>query len=140
MAVKLTAAEFREKHARRLKAAVDDIRDGVGRVTEAPGKKAAEKADKWHQNISSEKTKSKWKERVGSVPLEEWKDKMLTKGVGRVAAGIDAAGPKVEAFAEKLIAHQNTGLAEIERMPDLTLEDSVSRATAWIRHMSKFKR
>ncbi len=140
MPVKLTPQEFREKHARRLKASVEDIRAGVERVTEAPGQKAAAKADKWFAAISSQDTKDKWKRRVAAVSLEEWKGKMIDKGVGRIAQGIDGAAAKVEDFAEKLIAHQNAGLGQIEKMPDLTLEDSISRSTAWIRHMSTFKR
>ena len=140
MPVKLTPSEFREKHARRLKGAVEDIRAGVERVTEAPGLKAAAKADKWHAAMSSQDTKDKWRRRVASTTLEDWKEKMINKGVGRIAAGIDGASAKVEEFAEKLIAHQNAGLTTIEKMPDLTLEDSISRATAWIRHMSNFKR
>lgn len=138
--VKLTAAEFREKHARRLKGAVDDIRLGVERVTEAPGAKAALKKDKWIQNLSKQETVDKWARRVASVTLEDWKNQMVNKGIGRIAAGIDAAAPKVEEFAEKLIAHQNTGLAKIDGMPDLTLEDSIQRMSSWTRHMSTFKR
>lgn len=138
--VKLTAQEFREKHARRLKAAVPDIQAGVARVTDAPGAKAAEKVDKWHQSISAQETKDKWQRRVASVSVDEWKAHMLNKGVPRIAAGIDGAAAKVEEFAEKLIVHQNAGLQQIDRMPDLTLEDSISRATAWIRHMSSFRR
>lgn len=140
MAVKLNAQQFREKHARRLKAAVDDIREGVQRVQEAPGKKAAAKKDKWIQNLSKQETVDKWARQTASVTLEDWKDKMINKGVGRIAAGIDGAAAKVEDFAEKLIAHENQGLQQLEQMPDLTLEDSIQRASAWIRHMSNFKR
>jgi len=138
--VKLTAAEFREKHARRLKASVDDIRAGVERVTEAPGAKAAAKADKWIQNLSKQETVDKWKRQVGKVSLDDWKSAMTNKGVGRIAAGIDASAAKVEEFADKLIQHQNAGLGKIAGMPDLTLEDSIQRMTEWTRHMSNFKR
>ncbi len=138
--VKLTAQEFQEKHARRLKAAVPDIQAGVQRVTEAPGVKAAEKVDKWHAAISAQETKEKWARRVASVSVDEWKTHMLNKGVPRIAAGIDGAAAKVVEFAEKLITHQNAGLVAIDRMPDLTLEDSINRATTWIRHMSQFTR
>lgn len=138
--VKLTAAEFREKHARRLKGAVDDIRLGVDRVVDAPGVKAAAKKDKWIQNLSKQETVDKWARRVAAVPLDDWKAQMINKGIGRIAAGIDAAAPKVEEFAEKLIAHQNTGLAKIDAMPDLTLEDSIQRMSTWTRHMTTFKR
>lgn len=139
MAVKLTSAEFQEKHARRLKAAVEDMRAGVARVTEAPGRKAAEKKQKWIARLSDPATQDKWARRVAAVTVDEWKDSMLNKGINRVAAGIDGAKAKVIAFADAMIPHQNTGLTELEKMPDLTLEDSVNRASFWIRHMAKFK-
>lgn len=140
MPVKLTPEEFAEKHARRLKAAIDDIRAGVERVDVAPGQKAAAKKGKWVAKMTEKATQDKWARRVADVPLEEWKRKTLNKGVGRVAAGIDEAHDKVVDFATALIEHENRGMADIEKMPDLTLEDSVARASAWIRHMSKFKR
>lgn len=137
--VRLTATEFREKHARRTKAAVGDMAEGVKRVTEAPGKAAAAKEGKMKQNLMAAIDSGKWKERVAAVPLDEWQQKMLTKGVGRVAAGIDEAGDKVEKFASQLISHQNSALGKINAMPDMTIEDSVSRASTWIREMAKFQ-
>lgn len=139
MAVKLTAEEFQEKHARRLKAAVEDMRAGVARVTEAPGRKAAAKKIKWVAAMADPRTQEKWARRVAAVTVEEWKDAMINKGINRVAAGIDGAKGKVIAFAEKMIPHMNSGLSELDTMPDLTLEDSVSRASYWIRHMAKFQ-
>jgi hypothetical protein len=136
--VRLTAAEFREKHARRTKAATADMAEGVKRVTVAPGKLAAAKEDKMKQNLVASIDSGKWRERVAAVDLGEWQDKMLTKGVGRVAAGIDGAGDRVENFAGQLISHQNSLLGKIGSMPDMTLEDSVNRASEWIRGMGKF--
>jgi len=140
MGVKLTAAQAREKHNRRLKAATEDMRQGAMRVTEAPGKKAAAKKDKMRQNILAAIDSGKWEQRVASVSLEDWQKRFTEVGVGRVAAGIDAAGEDVEKFFEQLFAHQNKLLSQVDKMPDLTLEDSVQRATAWIRGMADFKR
>lgn len=137
--VRLTPSEYREKHARRTKAAVEDMKKGVARVTEAPGAAAAAKEDKMRQKLNEALDSGKWKRNVAAVPLEEWKSKMINKGAARVAAGIDEAGPKVEKFGEQLISHQNSLLGKIDGMPDLTLEDSVSRATEWIRGMAKFE-
>ena len=50
---KLTASEFQEKHARRLKAAVEDVRRGIDRVTENPCEKAAAKQDKMLTNLTA---------------------------------------------------------------------------------------
>ena len=81
---KLTPREAQEKHARRLKGATEDIRRGVQKVTEAPGVKAAAKEEKMRANLLAALDSGKWKNRVAAVPLEEWKDKMLNKGVGRI--------------------------------------------------------
>jgi len=138
-APKVSAEEFVEKHARRLKGALEDMRRGVERVTEAPGVKAAKKADKMRANLLEALDSGKWQRRVAAVSAEEWKAAMLNKGVNRVAAGVDSAHDKVRAFAEQLLSHQANLMNQIESMPDLTLEDSIARATAWIRGMSKFE-
>ena len=137
---KLTAQEFQEKHNRRLKAATEDMRLGVERVTESPTAKAAKKADKMRSNVVAAIDSGKWAAGLNRVSLEEWKSKMINKGVGRVAAGIDEAEGKVIAFAEKLLPHVDAGKAAIDKLPDVTLEDSIQRMTAFTRHMAKFKR
>jgi hypothetical protein len=137
MPVKVSAEQLTEKWQRRLKGAIEDMRAGVARVTVAPGASAAEKADKWQAAISESRTKEKWRRRVGAVTLEEWKAAMTEKGLARIASGVDGAGPKMRRFAAQLIEHQNSGLTQIEKMPDLTLEDSINRMAFWARHMAK---
>jgi len=139
MAVRVSSDEFVEKHARRTKAALEDMRRGVAAVTEAPGKKAASKADKMRARLVEAIDSGKWARRVAAVTVEDWKGAMLTKGVARVPAGIDASAVKVKAFADQLLPFE-AGLKDtVDKMPDLTLEDSIARATAWIRGMSKFE-
>ena len=137
---KLTPDEFQEKHARRLKAATDDMRRGVEGVTEAPTAKAAAKADKMRTNIVASIDSGKWAAGLNRVTLEDWKKKMIEKGLNRVAGGIDGAADKVKAFATDLLPHIDRGVDSIKKMPDTTLEDNISRMTTFIRHMSKFKR
>ena len=140
MPVKLSPEEYAEKHARNLKASVPDIRAGVARVTESPTAKAAAQQDKMIARLQEAVASGKWAAGLRRVSLEEWKDKTLNKGVGRIAAGIDAAHDKVVAFASDLIPFENTLMGRIDAMPDLTLEDSIQRATEWIRGMAKFSR
>jgi hypothetical protein len=137
---KLTAAEFQEKHARRLKAATDDMRKGVEAVTASPTAKAAAKADKMRTNIVASIDSGKWAAGLKRVTLDEWKTKMIDKGLNRVASGIDGAADKVTAFASELLPYIDKGVDSISKMPDTTLEDNISRMTSFIRHMSKFKR
>jgi len=137
---KLTPKEVQEKHARRLKAAVPDMQVGVERVTESPTLKAAAAADKMLHNLTKSVQDGKWQAGLKRVTLEEWKQKMINKGIGRVATGIDEAADKVEAFYGQLLPHIDKGLAALDKMPDVTLEDSINRMVANARHMSKFKR
>jgi len=136
--ITITPEEYAEKHARRLKGATEDIRRGVNAVTEAPGKKAAEKADKYLAGIQEAVQSGKWQSRVSAVTLDEWKDRMLNVGVNRIAQGVDASRDKVQKFAEQLLAYQQNLQSEIERMPDVTLEDSINRMVTWVRGMSQF--
>jgi hypothetical protein len=137
---KLTPQQAAEKQARRLKGATEDIRLGVDRVTEAPGKKAAAKQDKMRQRINESIDSGIWATRVAAVPLEEWKAQMKDKGIPRISSGIDGAKAKVTDFFGKLFPYQDTIKAELERMPDLTLEDSINRATHQMRRMAQFRK
>lgn len=137
---KLTPEQFREKHARRLKASVEDIRSGVARVTESPTAKAASKVDKMRTNLLKALDSGKWAQRLKAVSLEEWKRKMTDVGINRIAAGIDAAAEKVEDFAAQLLPFQDKLSKDIERMPDVTLEDNINRMTTFIRGMAKFSK
>ncbi len=137
---KLTPEQFQEKHNRRLKAASEDMRIGVENVTESPTAKAAAKQDKMRAGVLAAIDSGKWADGLKRVTLEDWKSKMLNKGIGRVAAGIDEAAPKVIAFATKLLPHIDNGKVAISKLPDVTMEDSIARMVAWTRHMAKFKR
>jgi hypothetical protein len=72
------------------------------------------------------------------VTLDEWKTAALSKGVDRIASGIDAAHDKVVAFAAKLLPAVDAAVAKIARMPSTTLEDNINRATSYMREMAKF--
>lgn len=137
---KLTSAEFREKHARRLKASVEDVRKGIDRVTESPTTKAASKQDKMLTNLTAAVNSGKWAAGLKRVSLEEWKTKTRDVGVNRIAAGIDAAATKVEAFADDLLPHIDRGLEKIKGMSDVTLDDNINRMTTFVRHMADLKR
>ncbi len=137
---KLTATQFQEKHARRLKAAVEDVRQGIDRVTDNPCEKAAAKQDKMLTNLTASVQSGKWGQGLKRVTLEEWKRKARDIGVNRIAAGIDGAKSKVVAFAEELLPHIDRQQAKINAMPDVTLDDNINRMTAFTRGMAEFKR
>ena len=137
---KVTPEEFADKHARRLKGAIQDMQTGIERVTTAPGQKAAAKAEKMITNLTKKVQDGTWAKRVGAVTLEDWKAKMINKGLGRVATGIDEARPKVVDFASQLLPAVDSARAKVMNMPDMTIEDSINRSATFIREMSKFKK
>lgn len=137
---KLNAAQAQEKHARRLKAAVEDIRQGIDRVTESPTEAAAAKADKMLTNLTASVQNGKWASGLRRVSLDEWKRKARDVGVNRIASGIDAAADKTRAFYDELLPHVDRGREKIKGMPDTTLDDNLNRMVAYARHMAEFRR
>ena len=137
---KLTAEEFQEKHARRLKASIPDIEKGIQRVTVSPTEKAAAKVEKMRVNILKSIDDGTWQRRLRAVTLDEWKQKAISKGVPHIAAGIDAAAEKVKDFASQLLPYIDKVKADVDKLPDLTLEDSINRMATFTRGMSKFKK
>jgi len=137
---KLTPAQITEKHNRRLKGAVEDMRNGVASVTEAPTMKAAKNIAKMRQNILAAIDSGKVERGLKRVTLESWKDSMINVGIPRVAAGIDNAAPKVQAFYEELMPFVDNLQQQVKKLPDVTLEDGINRMTTFVRGMAKFKR
>jgi len=135
--VKVTAEEYAQRWGQGLKGNVERIRTGVEKVTVSPGVAAAKRSDKWHAAMSSQATKDKWARRIGEMKLEDWQRAMIQKGVNRIASGVDEAQPRMAEYGAKLIAHQNALMVELDKMADVTLEDGIARATAWIRGMAK---
>ena len=138
--VKISPAEYSEKWARKLKGSTEDIRKGIERVTEAPGIKAAQKVEKMKANLLASIDDGTWAKRVAGVDLAEWKDKALKKGLSRISQGVDGADNKMQDFASEFFPHLEAGQRIVDAMPDITLEDNISRANAMMRNNAKFKR
>lgn len=133
--VRYTPQESSEKWNRRLKQSIPDIQKGIERVTEAPGKKAAAKAEKMRSGINAALDSGRWQRGVAGVPLEEWQAKTKQKVGERLSGGVDAAMGKRTKFDEYMVATVNASLAKLEGMADLTFEDSMARVRAHAEHM-----
>lgn len=133
------AAQVTTKWATRAQGATQALQDGINNVQTAPGMLAAAKQDKMLANITQAITSGKWAANVSAVTLADWKNAMLTKGVQRYGAGVSAAQPKFQAFMSKLLPFQAQIQAQLQSMPDLTLQDNINRAVFMMTEMSKFK-
>lgn len=137
---RVTPQEYAEKWGRRTSAATADYTKGVNRVTEAPGIKAASKVDKLMNNFIESITSGKWARAVAGVTLQEWKDAATQKGAGRIAAGVAGAQPKMAAFAQQLLSHIDSVKAEVDAMPDTTLDERIAKSAQFQRRMADFVR
>lgn len=124
-----------------MNGATTTITDGVNAVSVAPGQLAAAQANLWQQQVSSAATKTKWANRVGAVSLQNWKNDMIQKGVGRIAQGVsNAASPQGKAtyFFSQLIPYIQAGNTTATLGPRGTYQQNVTRATNWMAYMHGF--
>ena len=136
---RVTPQEYAEKWGRRLKGSTEDIRRGIGRVTEAPGIAAARQADLMLAKVTEAIASGLWANRVAGVPLDEWKKKTMEKGLVRIASGVDAAAATQVAMATELLANVDAAVAMANQTPRGTLEDNITRMTTFVREMAKTK-
>ncbi len=129
------AKSFADKYVRRTKAAVEDYKDGINSVTEAPGKKAVAKADKYINGVNQAFDEKRWQRNTEAVSLQEWQKPSLEKGARNFPGGVEAAKDKVQAFAENLLAYQEGLKREIDKMDDSTPEARIQKAVAWMEGM-----
>lgn len=134
---RLDAAAYAEKWSRKLKQATPDITAGINRVTVAPGAAAAKQANAMLTNLTARVQDGTWAKRVGGVTLEDWRAKALNKGVGRIAAGVDAAQTKVTNMAGKLLAAVDGAVQVTNQTPRGDLQTNINRAVTFMNEMSK---
>lgn len=138
MPVRTTSADATQKWLTNLSNAQSRMQAGAMRVTEAPGAKAAQAADKWLAKVTA--SKAKFAARVGSVTLQDWQQSYINVGIPRVSQGAQAKQAKFTSFLDQFLPYLQAGLQQIDKMPSVTVEDGVARASAMIRYNAKFKR
>lgn len=136
----MTATEVAAKHKKNAGAAVKDYKDGIMRVKVAPGEKAAASKDKMRANLLKKIDDGTWEKRVAGVTLPQWQAATAGKGAERYTGGINAGEKKMRDFMEEFLPHLERGVTAVEQMDNLTLEDSINRVAAMIRHNASFKR
>lgn len=132
---RVTPQEYVEKHARRLKQSLPDIKTGIERVTIPPGQAAAREEQRMLTNTMEAIQSGKWATRVGAVSLQDWQKATIDKGLSRIPAGVDAAMVKNVPMAERLLTAVDAAAAKAKALPKGTIEDSISRASMFMREM-----
>ena len=136
---KMNPSEYAAKWKNRTTSAIPDFVSGVQKVTEAPGMRAAQRADAMVQGVQAAVQSGKWQRNVGGVSLESWKNSTATLGAQRIGSGVAQAEGKMQQFASKLIPFQETLKATLDaQMPRGDFEQNVQRMTSWARGMHEF--
>jgi len=137
---KLTPNDAADKQIRNLKAAIPQMTAAINAVTESPMEKAAGQQEKMKLKLIESIDNGKWAAGLRRVSLTEWKDKFIKKGLPNIGRGADLAKPKLVKFYQEFFPFLETVQSEISGMADLTIEDSIARASHNIRRISEFKR
>ena len=138
---RLSPEEYTSKQARNLKNSLPDIRLGIERVSTAPGASAAAAQARMKDNLVRSIDSGLWAAKVRAVSLEDWKTAALTKGVDRIAQGIDSARDKQIQMAGRLLSAVDAAASKSNALPKGTIQDSIARMTTFVEamHLSKGK-
>jgi len=136
MTVKVSPADYAKLWKEHLDASTPRIEAGVMRVTVAPGVSAAKAQEKFRKNLLEAIDSGRWAGEVAKVPLADWQERMIKKGIGRIRAGTEAAQAEMEEFGAVLFKHIEAGQAQIADLPSISLDDNIERMVKFIRHMS----
>jgi hypothetical protein len=117
--------ETAEKYRRRASAARQDWERGINNLTEAPGRLAAAKKQKWQQNTAE--AADRWAENVASVSLEEFKARALATGGSRYTQGVDAGAARYEEYIREAAPKIDAFVRTVKAMPNNTFQESIAR-------------
>ncbi len=126
------------KWAARAAAAQGDYQAGVQNVSQSPGAAAAAKADKWLANV--QQSKEKFKAGAGRTSLSDWQQATIQKGGPRFATGVQAAQPKMAAFASEFFPFLDAVTQKVRAMADTTPEQRIARMVEQVRGTAQFRR
>lgn len=136
----MSPQEYARKLVARASAASGDYSQGVQRVTTSPTQAAKAAIPKMMAKLQEANTSGKIARGLDRVSLEDWKKSASTKGAERFAGGVQAAAPKIEAFAAEFLPFQESVTSKVRSMPSTTLEQNIARAAEQIRGTAQFRR
>lgn len=132
-------ARWRDKYERRAAVATDDYKFGVENPARSPTDAAIAARKTLEAKMAAKETWDKWEAARKFAGDEGWRKGALEKGVDRYPIGVRVGLPKYEDFANKFKAHLEKKVEDIHKMPKVTIDDSIKRATEMIKHNAGFR-
>jgi hypothetical protein len=133
----MTPEQMSKKWVDNTKNGVQNAIDGVNRVSESPMDKAAARLDKAKLNFAKAIDSGRTAAALKAVPLTKWKEVTASKMAERTAGGVDAAADGHKVFAAYLMSTVKASSDLVDKMPSMTIQDSIARATAHIKYMAE---
>lgn len=137
MPVRVNAQDATQRWVSGVSGATQKIAEGVDRVTQAPGAKAAAKAQKWLNEVNA--SAAKWQRNVARVSLTEWQDAMKNVGIPRVAQGAQAKQAKYEAGMAAFLPFLSNVVSRADQMDDTTLASRINKAVFVMTETAKYR-
>lgn len=137
--VRLSADRISDKWGRHMKSAVPDIQAGLDAMTVDPGERAVAAQEKMKQNLITSIDSGIWAKRRLEVSKADFVKITKEKVAKNLNTGVDAGMAKRKKFDNWLVGRLNGILPEIAAMPDMTLEDSMSRVRRQMEYMAAEK-
>jgi hypothetical protein len=135
----VTAQQWAQSWANGMSGADAKIRAGVMATVLSPGQEALGSIAKMRANWIAAIDSGRWAIAMGAMTVQEWQQAMIQKGLPRIADGVAAGKPKVQAYANIAIPVMQALQAQIHAMPKTTPAESEARVLAWMRGMRNAK-
>lgn len=139
MARSITVAQVADRWAQRGANSGDTVKAGVNAVTESPMEKAAAAKQRYLDGVNRAVQSGKYEERLRAVSLADWRKAMIDKGIPNMRTGYEAGKEKFRRFMEAFLPYVREGAARIRQMRKGTLQDSIDRCVAMIKHNAAFR-
>ena len=136
----MSPSQIADKWARNTKAATQSMKDGVMAVTESPMEKAAARSDAMVAGVQRAVNEGRWQAGLRRVTTQQWKDRMISKGIPRVAQGVTDAQPEFATFMSDFLPFVQEGQRQLEATPRGDLQTNINRMVQMIQHLSEYRR
>ena len=121
--------------ASRLGQSTQKITAGVQAVTVAPGVAASRQKAAYIAGVNAKV--DKWASRTAAVPLADWQNAIISKGIPRISSGATAAVPKFQNFMVQFLPAVQAAKQSLPPRGDLGA--NINRMTQFVTAMSKFQ-
>lgn len=138
----LDAASMVNKWAERTasSSAIEAYKKGVGRVTESPAAKAAQKLDKYRQGVLDALDSGKTRDNMMNSPVELYRNNAINIGATRIASGVKKGTSKYTNFTQSYVPFLESAMAANSGMPDTTLDDRIAKSADMQRRLAQYKK